>query len=80
MRNKNQIPILKSQINCSIKSKLLEEIYKLNLKASEVLEFGINFKLAELDMIEEYPENKLSEKIKQLQEIIKLRCPNKQED
>jgi len=61
--------VIKSRVQIFIDSELLKAIAGIGLSAKECLEFGINFKLAERDLID-YPYNKLSNKIIRLQEII----------
>lgn len=81
--NKNFV--VKSHVHCSVSSELLQTIYAYGFSASDLLEFGIKFKLSE---VSDYPVpgNYLSKRIQQLQEIIKEKteelekCKNKNQD
>lgn len=60
---------IKTNINCYIDAELKRLSLENNIGFSEALEFGLKFKLAEMDL-EDYPNNKLLTKIAKLQEII----------
>jgi len=63
--------IITSRVQIFIESRLLESVIEAGLTPKECLEFGMKFKLAELDLIDNYPKNKLLNNISNLQEIIK---------
>lgn len=73
------------QVNTTIDPKLWELAKEFNIGWQSALEFGINFKLAERDFLEDYPNNKLSMKIERLickieqlsQELEDLKNPEK---
>jgi post-segregation antitoxin (ccd killing protein) len=60
---------IKAPMNCYIDVDLIKQVKELKWEFSELLEFGIKFKLAEMDL-EDYPNNKLLDKIAKLQEVI----------
>lgn len=64
------INAFKVQTNCYINSELKQLALTNNLNLSKLLEFGIKFKLSELDLYD-IPSNYLLIKINKLQEIIK---------
>lgn len=67
--NNNRMVVFKTQANCYIDVELIKLVKEQNWELSKILEFGIKFKLAEIDL-EDYPDNKLLNKIAKLQEII----------
>ena len=70
---------IKVQTNCYIDSELKQIAQERKISLSEVLEFGIKFKLAEADMID-YPKNKLSEKIIKLVNQLEEQCQTKDKE
>ena len=70
---------IKVQTNCYIDSELKQIAQERKISLSEVLEFGIKFKLAEANLLE-YPKNKLSEKIIKLVNQLNETCQTKDKE
>lgn len=72
MRRKNTKIVIRSQVHITVDTDLLKKCYEMGLSPSEVWEFGMQFKLAEIDEAE-FPSNVLSERMINLQKLMKER-------
>lgn len=63
----------------SIEYDLKKQAQDVSLNYSDCLEFGIQFKLAEMGVLEDYPKNQLSNKIEKLSKMLE-EAYNKIED
>lgn len=70
---------IKTQMNCWVDSSLIQMCREARIdEFSKILEFGMRFKLAELDLCN-MPDNKLTQRIKKLQELLEEKCKIEQE-
>ena len=68
----NDALISKARVETTVELRLKKLAEYNQIKFSDALEFGLRFKLAERDLIDFYPENKLLINIRKLQEQLEI--------